>query len=216
MKWFASFVALLVAAHAVNAAQLDLQLFLPPDSVNAGTGAAAAAYAEGLAQTRSNDLPTAVISFSRAVVLDPRHAAAQHMMGLCYWMEGNLREGTKYLMRASRADRPLPESFLALATMSIQRGRSAEAVGWYRKALSCASEEQQQLWTVDPYFKPIRDAEKQFANRRDSVEILPDHNAVPELGPEPKADGLNLHGKAADEPAVWSTNLDERPHPPAL
>ncbi len=151
------FLILLFAARDLaTAAPIDLNTFLPPAaSTTNAPSPAEAAYEKGLELARDLKLEEAVLSLSQAIQADPSHAQAQHLMGLCYWLEGNPREAFAYLIRASRAPRAGPETFFALAAICKQRGGEAEAVGWYRKALERTPENERAKWREMEPFKKL-------------------------------------------------------------
>ncbi|HEY9231581.1 MAG TPA: tetratricopeptide repeat protein, partial [Blastocatellia bacterium] len=96
---------------------------------------AAARVAEGVAALERGDMAAAKAAFARALVINPRDAAAHAYLGLIADREGDLDEAEKHFAAAVTADSESPAAHNNYGTILLKRGRADQAAAEFERSL---------------------------------------------------------------------------------
>ncbi|HEY9231919.1 MAG TPA: tetratricopeptide repeat protein [Blastocatellia bacterium] len=100
-----------------------------------GNDGAAARVAEGVAALERGDMAAAKVAFARALLINPRDAAAHAYLGLIADREGDLDGAEKHFAAAVAADSESPAAHNNYGTILLKRGRSEQAAAEFELSL---------------------------------------------------------------------------------
>jgi hypothetical protein len=157
---FAAWMLVLLMPLNAGAADTVFSDFaLSPPETGSATGGVQSAYERSLRLATNGAPPSAMMLYGRILTAIPTHSGAQHMMGLCCWVEGNTEDAFRYLVLATRGTNVSPRTYLALSALCAQGGGAAESAGWLKKALPQLSPLERQAWLARDYFKSVRSSQ---------------------------------------------------------
>jgi len=97
--------------------------------------AARGPYNEGLAQVEGGRYLDAVLSFQRAIELDPAFAAAHYNLGVTFQRLESYDKAADAYREAIRRDPDSADYRYALGATRYHQGDYRDAIGWFKKAL---------------------------------------------------------------------------------
>ncbi|HEX3598625.1 MAG TPA: tetratricopeptide repeat protein [Lacipirellulaceae bacterium] len=89
----------------------------------------------GVAQRRKN-WDAAVADLKALLVLDPENAAGHYRLGQCLFMQKQFRDGYDQFVAAKKADKDLPEPYVAAASMYDQLKMTSETQQAFERAMT--------------------------------------------------------------------------------
>lgn len=105
-------------------------------------------YNEGLAQVEGGRYLDAVLSFQRAIELDPAFAAAHYNLGVTFQRLESYDKAAAAYRDAIRCDPRDPDYKYALGAAYYHRGDYRRAIDWFRKALAVDDHHRQAQYSL--------------------------------------------------------------------
>jgi tetratricopeptide (TPR) repeat protein len=128
----------------------------------------------GVAQRRKN-WDAAVADLRALLKVDPENAAGHYRLGQCLFMQKQFRDGLAEFEAAKKADKNLPEPYVAAALMSDQLKMAAETQQAFERAMAANKTDPNTLTAYSQWLIKTGSLEKAEAMLADARKANPDN-----------------------------------------
>ena len=163
----------------------DVKTFssLAADTQKNKRSAAETAYSQGLAQISRDDYARAVVSFEKAVDIDPNYAEAWYQAGYCYGVLGRHSDALRASRQAAKLRPEWTAAWLNIAASSYALGQFKDAVEGYKQAIKLDDNNADAQYALGLTFNKLQRTDEEILAYRRAVQLKPDHaNSLDKLG----------------------------------